>query len=748
MVKSGNNNKLKQKYTSARDEEIAHLEKRIASDETPERGYAPPLGQQVPFTSLAISRATLQGLTEGEGGGKRKKNPDGSDCKTFTIMTDIQNACIPHALAGRDILGAAKTGSGKTLAFLVPLVEKLYRSRWSPSDGIGAVILSPTRELAMQIFDVLRIVGSHHNFSAGLLVGGKSEFIKEQERLPRTNIAVATPGRLLQHLEQTPLLDASTVQILVLDEADRILDMGFRPQLQTILEYLSTERQTMLFSATQTRNVKDLARLSLVQPEYVGVHDKESTATPDQLVQSVMVCPLPHKLDMVFSFLKSHLKSKSLIFFSTCSQVRFVYELFCSLQPGLPVLCLHGKIKQDRRTSIYFDFLQKKHAVLFATDLAARGLDFPNVDWVLQADSPEDKDTYIHRVGRTARYTNKGKSLLLVLPNEAKGLSNLLQQNSIPVKMLSMNPKKAISISQRAASIVAANPDMSRLGKKAFTSYLRSLALMPNKEIFGINIAEDLPLDEYAASLGLASTPSAKFLRKLDSRDEYRSKKNKNYKLERLKEQIKAEKLKRKIDQIGVESSKASNKIIASNNDDDDDDLLIVRKRHDWKDEEGDEISLPVQPKEKPKRIRVEGTSGFNTKTLFNEEGQEVPSIMSSNHGDLKKLNEKELQNANMEYLKKIQNRLAVTKERDKLEEKARIKEKHRKKRLLAKLDKNGDEVEFEGGAVLADAGGKSDDTSSSTDESVSIVGSSESEDDQSIYGGEEDDEEDVSAQE
>jgi ATP-dependent RNA helicase DDX10/DBP4 len=126
---------------------------------------------------------------------------------------------------------------------------------------------------------------------------------------------VATPGRLLQHLEQTPLFDASTLQILVLDEADRILDMGFRPQLERILEYLpSAERQTLLFSATQTRNVKDLARLSLTEPEYVGVHDKEATATPDQLVQSVMVCPLPHKLNMIFSFLKSHLKSKTLIF--------------------------------------------------------------------------------------------------------------------------------------------------------------------------------------------------------------------------------------------------------------------------------------------------------------------------------------------------------------------------------------------------------------------------------------------------
>jgi len=270
-------------------------------------------------------------------------------------------------------------GSGKTLAFLVPLVEKLYRTRWAPNDGLAAVILSPTRELAMQIFDVLRVVGSYHHLSAALLVGGKAEFVKEQERLPRTNIAVATPGRLLQHLEQTPLFDASTLQILVLDEADRILDMGFRPQLERIIEYLPSagERQTLLFSATQTRNVKDLARLSLTQPEYVGVHDKEATATPDQLVQTVMVCPLPHKLNMIFSFLKSHLKSKILIFFSTCSQVRYIYDLFCSLQPGIPVMCLHGKIKQDRRTTIYFEFLQKKSAVLLATDLAARGLDFP-----------------------------------------------------------------------------------------------------------------------------------------------------------------------------------------------------------------------------------------------------------------------------------------------------------------------------------------------------------------------------------
>jgi ATP-dependent RNA helicase DDX10/DBP4 len=192
------------------------------------------------------------------------------------------------------------------------------------------------------------------------------------------------------------------LKILVLAEADRILNMGFHPQLERILEYLPlVERQMMLFSATQTCNVTDLARLSLVEPEYVGVH------------------------------------------------VRYVYDLFCSLQPGAPVMCLRWKIKQDRWTSIYFDFFQKKNVVMFATNLAARGLDLPNVDWVFQADAPENKDTYSHRMGRTAHYTSKGKSLLLVLPNEAEGFLKLFQQSSIPAKMLSMNPQKAGSISQR-----------------------------------------------------------------------------------------------------------------------------------------------------------------------------------------------------------------------------------------------------------------------------------------------------------
>lgn len=206
---SRRNNKSLPSLSSRISSEIKTLEMRI-KEEAPERGHVPPLNQTVAFRTLPLSTNTLRGLEEGV-----KKNS-----KTFTNMTDIQNACIPHALAGRDVLGAARTGSGKTLAFLIPVLEKLYRARFSAAvDGPGAIVLSPTRELAVQIFQVLRSVGAYHNFSAGLLVGGKREFDAEQARVGRMNIIIATPGRVLQHLEQTPDLDVDGLQILVLDEA-------------------------------------------------------------------------------------------------------------------------------------------------------------------------------------------------------------------------------------------------------------------------------------------------------------------------------------------------------------------------------------------------------------------------------------------------------------------------------------------------------------------------------------------------
>ncbi|KAI3626786.1 DBP4 [Malassezia furfur] len=444
------------------------------------------------FAELPLSSKTRQGL-------KRAG---------FLDLTDIQAQAVPYALRGRDVLGAARTGSGKTLAFLIPVLEILYRRRWSNADGLGALIVSPTRELAMQIFEVLRQIGAMHTFSAGLVIGGK-DLKHEQDRLRRMNILVATPGRLLQHLDQTVGFDCSDLQVLVLDEADRILDMGFANTLNAILEHLPTSRQTLLFSATQTRRVKDLARLSLDDPEYVAVHDAEANAhsTPAQLEQFYMVVPLDRKLDTLFSFLRTHTQSKILVFLSSCRQVQYVDEAFRKLRPGLPVMALHGKQKQTRRLKIFQDYTRSKHAALFATDIAARGLDFPAVDWVVQVDAPDSAATYIHRVGRTARYQAQGKSLLFLLPSEEHGVLAQLRGVDVPISEIKAKEAKVQNIANQLQSFAFQDAALKHLAQKAFVSYVRSIHLHKDKETFSV---AKLPLTEFAAALGLPGAPKIK----------------------------------------------------------------------------------------------------------------------------------------------------------------------------------------------------------------------------------------------
>ncbi len=537
--------------------------------------------------------------------------------------------------------------------------------------------------------------------------------------------------------------------------------MGFRDQMIRILSYLPPgkkdggTRQTLLFSATQTKRVADLAALSLHKPEYIGVHDKVSTGpTPESLQQSMVVVPLENKLDTVFSFVKSHLKKKCIIFFNSCSQVRHVYGLFCALQPGVPLLALHGKLKQEKRTNVYFDFLQRPHAVLFATDVAARGLDFPSVDWVVQADAPEDKEMYIHRVGRTARYTAGGKSLLVLIPSELDGMTKLLEDGKIPVKKLSVNPNKTVVVSQKVCGIVASKPELNDLAKKAYKSYIRSVHLMPNKEIFQV---DQLPLDEYANSLGLAATPSLRFLKALKSkdRDELRGSKNVNWKLDKLKQQIKAEKLKKKLDKLGKSSNDLldeSNKRKRSDDDDDDNaDILVVKKRHDWEDE--DQSNLPivdinqVNRSRSDKRIRIDGSSsGQNKRIVFNDNSDEEDSeIDRSKYSQFKGevTSSQDLVVANADYIDRIKKRLNKTKDLDKLDEKERVREKHKKRKMKEKeLDgQDGDGEKEEMMVTLYNSG---DEDSGSDNESSS----SDSSDDDSSDEESSNNEEDLKAQE
>ncbi|KAH6835608.1 RNA helicase family protein [Perilla frutescens var. hirtella] len=438
-----------------------------------------------------------------------KRTKDGLADKKFSSMTDIQRASLPHSLCGRDILGAAKTGSGKTLAFVIPVLEKLYRARWGPEDGIGCIIMSPTRELADQLFEVLTSVGRHHGFSAGLLIGGRKDVDTEKERVIKLNILVCTPGRLLQHMDETPNFQCPDLQILVLDEADRMLDVGFKKEVNAILSQLPRQKQTLLFSATQTKSVQHLARLNLKDPEYLSVHEESATATPNRLEQTAMIVPLDQKLDMLWSFIRAHLKSRILVFLSSCKQVKFVYEAFKKLRPGIPLKCLHGRMKQDKRMGIYTQFCEN-HSVLFSTDVVSRGLDFnKGIDWVVQVDCPEDVDSYIHRVGRTARYLSGGRSVLFLAPSETKMLDKL-QEKKIPIRVIKANTKRLQSVSGSLAALLVKFPVLQYSAQRAFITYLKSIHKQRDKEIFDVT---KLPIDEFGASIGLPLTPKVRFLK-------------------------------------------------------------------------------------------------------------------------------------------------------------------------------------------------------------------------------------------
>ena len=447
------------------------------------------------FTDLPLSDATKEGLRAAH----------------FATLTDIQTKAIPLALQGQDILGAAKTGSGKTLGFLIPVLENLYRSQCiGPDAGLGAMIISPTRELAIQIFDVLRKVGGRgHLFAVGLVIGGKG-LREERDALGRMNIVICTPGRILQHLGQTASFNVDNLRMLVLDEADRIMDMGFKNDVDAIIEYLPSERQTLLFSATQTKRVSDLSRLALRDPQYISVHEAAATATPKTLQQNYVVVRLPEKLDILWSFIQSSKKSKTLVFLSSGKQVRFVYESFRHMQPGIPLLHLHGRQKQGARLEITRKFSQAKASCLFATDVVARGLDFPAVDWVVQVDCPEDADTYIHRVGRTARYEKVGRAVLFLDPSEEEGMLSRLEPKKVPIERINIRAKKQQSIRSQLQSMCFKDPSLKYLGQKAFASYVRSLHVQKDKEVFRL---EKYALEEFASSLGLPGAPRIKFLK-------------------------------------------------------------------------------------------------------------------------------------------------------------------------------------------------------------------------------------------
>lgn len=427
----------------------------------------------------------------------------GIEDMNFSIMTEVQARTIPHLLLGKDLLGAAKTGSGKTLAFLVPCVEMLHRSKFIPRNGTGALIISPTRELALQIYNVTRDLMQHHSQTHGLVIGGANRRAEAEKLVKGVNLLVATPGRLLDHLQNTQGFVYRNLLCLVIDEADRILEIGFEEEMRQIIRLLPKDRQTMLFSATQTTKVEDLARLSFKnRPIYVGVHDTESDSTREGLEQGYCVVPAEKRFLLLFTFLKKNQDKKAMVFFSSCNSVKFHCDLLNYID--MPVKAIHGKQKQATRTTTFFEFCQAEKGILLCTDVAARGLDIPAVDWIIQYDPPDDPKEYIHRVGRTARGKDgEGRALLMLLPEEL-GFLKYLKAAKIPLNEYEFPPNKLANVQSQLEKLVEKNYYLHQAGKDAMRSYLLAYNSHSLKDAFNVH---SLDLKAVSKSFGFANPP-------------------------------------------------------------------------------------------------------------------------------------------------------------------------------------------------------------------------------------------------
>ena len=475
-----------------------------ADDATPEKEAAKGERIQVQvdgilsdktFDSLTLSKQTMAGISE----------------LGYTRMTEVQARTIPPLLAGRDVLGAARTGSGKTLAFLIPSVELLYHAKFMPRNGTGVMVLSPTRELALQIYNVAQQLMKKHSQTHGLIIGGANRRAEAEKLVKGVNLLVATPGRLLDHMQNTKGFAFGSLKVFCMDEADRMLDIGFEEEMRTIVRMIPKDRQTMLFSATQTTKVEDLARLSLKSPTYIGVDDARAVSTATGVEQGYCVVPSEKRFLLLFTFLKKNLKKKVMVFFSSCNSVKYHAELLNYID--IPVSDIHGKQKQQRRTTTFFEFCKADRGILLCTDVAARGLDIPAVDWIIQFDPPDDPKEYIHRVGRTARGTEgKGRALLFLIPEEL-GFLKYLKAAKVPLNEYEFPQKKIANVQSQLEKLVEKNYYLHQSARDAYRSYILAYNSHTLKDVYNVH---ELNLMSVALSFGFHRPPKVQL--NLDSK--------------------------------------------------------------------------------------------------------------------------------------------------------------------------------------------------------------------------------------
>jgi superfamily II DNA/RNA helicase len=364
------------------------------------------------FESLGLSAPVLQAITD----------------KGYTTPTPIQEKAIPIVLMGRDVLGCAQTGTGKTASFVLPMIDILAEGR-AKMRMPRSLILEPTRELAVQVAENFEMYGKNHRLNMALLIGGVS-FDDQERALERgVDVLIATPGRLLDHFERGKVL-LTDVKVLVIDEADRMLDMGFIPDVERIVGLLSPMRQTLFFSATMPPEIRRLADRFLSNPKEVSVSPPASTGT--NIVQGLAVVPEEEKREALRRLIRSQDVKNAIVF---CNRKRDVALLQGSLKKhGFNAGALHGDMSQPARMETLEKFKQGEIQILVASDVAARGLDIADMSHVFNFDVPFSPEDYVHRIGRTGRAGKTGHSFTLAAPFEG-GLVDAIEKligNQIP----------------------------------------------------------------------------------------------------------------------------------------------------------------------------------------------------------------------------------------------------------------------------------------------------------------------------
>ncbi|CAF0803397.1 unnamed protein product [Adineta steineri] len=420
--------------------------------------------------------------------------------KDFNKMTPVQAITIPLFLQHKDVCVEAITGSGKTLAFIVPILETLLKKYTSETRfdkyNVHSLIISPTRELAQQTYDIanefIQFFDDQERFSCITFIGGtKHDYDIKQFQNHGGTIIIATPGRIEELLKIKTdsfnlVANLKSLEMLILDEADRLLDLGFLTSINMILEALPKQRRTGLFSATQTDELEKLIRAGLRNPVRITVKQTGSAAdqrTPSTLKNFYMICEPNEKLNQLIHFINENRPAKIMIFLSTCACVQYftsVLKHIFSSSKSTAIYAMHRKLR-NKRTAVIEQFRSETStattSILLCTDIVARGIDLPDVDWVIQYDPPTTVVQFVHRCGRTARLGRLGNALLMLLPNEAAYVNFLLNSQKVPlVEMMPADINTIENVIPSVRQFSMNDKGVYDRSKQAFCSFVQAYA--------------------------------------------------------------------------------------------------------------------------------------------------------------------------------------------------------------------------------------------------------------------------------